>query len=320
MASRRLPQDTGDAKAVLVHVRRLAQHLGTVEAGCHDVLAQDILEREGVGGGRHALDVERLDVGGVLQDPGELGRVLVQLVVGQAQPGEARHVGDLFFGDGLGHPVIVTSAVPGPQGATVRPGTGLPPGWGVRTLYRLHMAKYPFLSDEWVTEARRIYAEVQAEGALPPGSTLVPVRLNLVVNEAPFSSEPLKAHIDTSEGHVAIDMGHLEKPDVTVSLDYPTARSLFVAGDVQTVMQAFLGGRIRVDGDMTKLLNPRSGIWPAGGTTAFGSRPGYANAAGSAAQQAGPQDAGSHEAGQQQLDVKMDKALAAATRLQEITQ
>lgn len=182
------------------------------------------------------------------------------------------------------------------------------------------MAKYPFLSDEWVTEARGIYAEVQAEGALPAGGTVVPVRLNLVVNEAPFSSEPVKAHIDTSEGHIAIDMGHLEKPDVTVSLDYATARSLFISGDVQAVMQAFLGGRIRVDGDMTKLLDPRSGIWPAGGTSAFGSRPGYGSPPGSAAQQAGPQEPGSDEAPQQQLDVKMDKTLAAATRLQEITE
>jgi putative sterol carrier protein len=177
------------------------------------------------------------------------------------------------------------------------------------------MAKYPFLSDQWVTEARRIYAEVQAEGALPAGSNVPPVRLNLVVNEAPFASEPLKAHIDTSEGHIAIDMGHLEKPDVTVSLDYLTARSLFIAGDVQAVMQAFLGGRIRVDGDMTKLLDPRSGIWPAGGATAFGSRPGIGTPTGTALQEANsaPDD-------RQRLDVKMDKAVAAATRLQEITE
>ncbi len=45
---------------------------------------------------------------------------------------------------------------------------------------------------------------------------------------------------------------------------YDTARSLFVQGDVQAVLQAFLGGRIKVDGDLSKLLDPRSGIWPGG--------------------------------------------------------
>ncbi len=124
------------------------------------------------------------------------------------------------------------------------------------------MPKYPFLSDEWVAEAQRIYAEVEASGALA-GGTFSPVRVNLVITDAPFSDRPIDAHVDTSAGGVAISTGHLPGPDVTVSMGYGTARALFVAGDVQTVMQAFLGGRIRVDGDLSKLLDPRSGIWPA---------------------------------------------------------
>ena len=113
------------------------------------------------------------------------------------------------------------------------------------------MAKYPFLSDDWVTEARRIYAEVEAAGALSREPAPVTVRVNLVVNEVPFSPSPVEAHVDTSTGRVAIDTGHLPGPDVTVSLDYATARSLFVSGDVQAAMQAFLTGRIKVDGDLT---------------------------------------------------------------------
>ena len=88
------------------------------------------------------------------------------------------------------------------------------------------------------------------------------VRLNLIVTEAPFSAAMLDAHVDTSSGRIDIGTGHVEGPDVTVSLDYDTARSLFVQGDVQAVLQAFLGGRIKVDGDLSKLLNPQSGIWP----------------------------------------------------------
>lgn len=178
------------------------------------------------------------------------------------------------------------------------------------------MAKFPFLSDDWVAQARKIYAEVQAEGALPSGNELNSVRLNLVVNDAPFSGEPLKAHMDTTGGHIAIDMGHLDKPDVTVSLDYSTARTLFVVGDVQAVMQAFLAGRIRVDGDMTKLLDPRSGIWPAAGSGGFGSRAGL----GTGAPLGAPAAQAPVNVGQQRLDVPATRAAEAAARLQEITE
>jgi len=123
------------------------------------------------------------------------------------------------------------------------------------------MAKYPFLSEAWLAEARGIYADAEAASgiALPPAA---PVRVNLVVTQAPFSEVPVDAHVDTSGGRLAIDTGHLDTPDVTVSLDYATARSLFVAGELQAVMQAFLSGRVKVDGDLSKLLDPRSGLWP----------------------------------------------------------
>ncbi len=125
------------------------------------------------------------------------------------------------------------------------------------------MQKYAFLSDEWVGEAKRIYAEAGAGGAIADSTNLAPVRVNLIVTDAPFSSAPVDAHVDTSAGRIDIDVGHLQQPDVTISLGYDTARSLFVQGDVQSVLQAFLGGRIKVDGDLSKLLDPRSGIWPS---------------------------------------------------------
>jgi hypothetical protein len=135
----------------------------------------------------------------------------------------------------------------------------------------LTMPKYPFLSDEWVEEARLIYGQARADGPLLPAEGVAPARVNLVVTEVPFSSSAVQAHLDTSSGELHIETGHLEHPDVTVSMAYATARSLFVAGDVQSVMAAFLGGRVRVDGDLSKLLDPRSGIWPGGaGASPFG--------------------------------------------------
>jgi len=161
------------------------------------------------------------------------------------------------------------------------------------------MAKYPFLSEEWVTQARLIYTQAEAAQALARDVTLVPVRVNLLVTDVPFPDcSALDAHVDTSSGRVAIDTGHLPEPDVTVSLDYATARALFVSGDVQAALQAFLAGRIKVDGDLTKLLDPRSGVWPAAG-------------------RAGPP---ANPASQPGLGSVAPQGLDVAARLQEITE
>jgi hypothetical protein len=190
------------------------------------------------------------------------------------------------------------------------------------------MPKYPFLSDEWVAEAHRIYAEVEASGAMA-GATFAPVRVNLVITDAPFADRPVDAHVDTSSGRVAISTGHLPAPDVTVSMAYSTARSLFVAGDVQAVMQAFLGGRVRVDGDLSKLLDPRSGIWPAAPTWPGPDQP-AAGASGAGTTAAGASGAGTTAAGasraggdvppQPALGLPGAQALALAARLKEITE
>ena len=180
------------------------------------------------------------------------------------------------------------------------------------------MAKYPFLSDEWVAQARRIYAELQAAGGLPPAGAVASVRVNLVVYDAPFSAEPLQAHVDTSTGHVAVETGHLDGPDVTVSLDWSTARSLFVGGDPQAVMQAFLSGRMRVDGDMSKLLDPGSGMWPATGPGMFRTNrtaPGGPGTAGSPVAQDSPGGPV-----QEAMTLPRPPAFEAAARLQEITE
>jgi putative sterol carrier protein len=51
-----------------------------------------------------------------------------------------------------------------------------------------------------------------------------------------------------------MELGHLETPDLTVTTDYATARHIFLERDPQAGMQAFLGGKIRVEGDMTKMM------------------------------------------------------------------
>jgi putative sterol carrier protein len=110
---------------------------------------------------------------------------------------------------------------------------------------------YPFLSDEWIAEARRIREEYRGAEPQPVAN---PVRMNQVITDVPFRSGNLDAHIDTTSGELEIDAGHLEDPDVTVTLDYETAKAVFVDGTMETAMQAFMAGKVRVQGDLPKLI------------------------------------------------------------------
>ncbi len=112
------------------------------------------------------------------------------------------------------------------------------------------MEKFPFLSDEWAAEVRRLHDEVVTQ----PASTAQSVRMNLVLLEAPFGDGSLDGHLDTSSGDVVVDTGHLEDPDLTVTVDYETAKAILVDGDAQAAIQAFMAGRIKVDGDIAQLL------------------------------------------------------------------
>ena len=78
--------------------------------------------------------------------------------------------------------------------------------------------------------------------------------MNLVINEVPFGEGSIDAHLDTSSGRIDLDEGHLEKADVSITADYATAKSLFVEQDPAAAMQAFMSGKIRVQGDLAKLL------------------------------------------------------------------
>jgi putative sterol carrier protein len=125
---------------------------------------------------------------------------------------------------------------------------------------------YDFLSDEWVAEARKIRAEFKH--LMPPVTN--PVRINLVVNEVPDSGS-IDAHVDTSSGDLDIERGHLESAELTVTLDYETAKALLVEGNPQAAMSAFMAGKIRIDGDMSKLM-AMQGTAALGDTTELASR------------------------------------------------
>ena len=55
------------------------------------------------------------------------------------------------------------------------------------------MEKFPFLSDEWTAEVRRLHDEVVTQ----PASTAQSVRMNLVLTESPLR----RRHARRSPGH-----------------------------------------------------------------------------------------------------------------------
>jgi putative sterol carrier protein len=117
------------------------------------------------------------------------------------------------------------------------------------------VAQFAFLSDEWLEEAKKIREEYAGKSA-PPAHA---VRMNQIITEVPFGDGTINAHMDTSGGEMQMDMGHLENPDLTVTLDYPTAKAILVDGNPQAGMQAFMAGKIKVQGDMTKMMAMQSG-------------------------------------------------------------
>jgi hypothetical protein len=120
------------------------------------------------------------------------------------------------------------------------------------TIMVIAMDTHPFLSDEWIAAAREIRAQAAQDGT----SASVPhtVRMNLLITEVPFGEGALDAHIDTSSGVVDLDSGHIDPSDLLVTVDYDTARGILVDGNAQVAMQAFMTGKIRVDGDVSKLI------------------------------------------------------------------
>lgn len=112
------------------------------------------------------------------------------------------------------------------------------------------MSVHRFLSPDWVRAAREVRAEF--EDRLPPAP--IPVRANVVVTDTPFEDGSIAAFIDTSEGALMLDLGQLDDAEISVEIDYETARRIFVVRDQAAAMEAFMTGRLVVDGDLTKLF------------------------------------------------------------------
>jgi hypothetical protein len=110
------------------------------------------------------------------------------------------------------------------------------------------VTKHPFLSDPWFDEVRRLHDA--AGGAAPEGTE---VRMNLMIQSTPFDGD-LAMHLAVADGRADWGKGHLDDAEVTLTLAYDTAKAIFVEGNPQAAIEAFMAGRIIVQGDITKLM------------------------------------------------------------------
>lgn len=113
---------------------------------------------------------------------------------------------------------------------------------------------HPFLSPAWM-EAAKAIREKYADQATKVATV---IRMNQVITDVPDSvhlEATIRTYLDTSSGSAELELGELETPDLTITTDYETARKLFVEQDQAAGMQAFMAGKIKVQGDMMKMMS-----------------------------------------------------------------
>ena len=106
---------------------------------------------------------------------------------------------------------------------------------------------YQFLSDDWLAEVKKLADESDAPNMMPEG-----MQLDLVVTGGPEGDREL--HM--AEGTFG---GGLVGAPTKLTVPYTVARDMFIEGNQQAAMQAFMSGQIKVEGDMSKLMAMQGG-------------------------------------------------------------
>lgn len=101
-----------------------------------------------------------------------------------------------------------------------------------------------FLTDDWFAAVEKLTA---AAGDLHLPPALANLAINLVVTGAEGSTE-------ASLADGTIQKGLASQAKTTLSMDAETVRKVFLEFDMAAAMQAFMTGKIKVQGDMSQLM------------------------------------------------------------------
>lgn len=106
------------------------------------------------------------------------------------------------------------------------------------------MAK--FLSQDWFNQVDQL---TQQAGDLNLSPAIKNISLNLNV------TQPSGNTVDASFYNGMIHQGNKEGALTSVTLDEETLQAIFLKRDLNKAMEAFMTGKIRVDGDMGQLMS-----------------------------------------------------------------
>jgi hypothetical protein len=112
---------------------------------------------------------------------------------------------------------------------------------------------HEFLSEEWFTAVEALRPD-----APEPPAAIKDLVINLTVTGTPNGDQELR-----------LDRGHGGGAPTTMTVPYDVAKQLFIQNDQAAAMQAFMTGKIKVTGDMTKLMAMQAAGPPTAEQQAF---------------------------------------------------
>ena len=102
-----------------------------------------------------------------------------------------------------------------------------------------------FLTDDWFATVADLTAQA-GDLNLPP--SLQALAINLIVTDATGQTE-----LALASGK--LQKGLAEQAKTTLTMDAQTLRKVFLEYDMTAAMQAFMTGKIKVQGDMSQLMS-----------------------------------------------------------------
>jgi putative sterol carrier protein len=101
-----------------------------------------------------------------------------------------------------------------------------------------------FLSDGWFAQTDKIQNEVNP----PVPAAIKDLKINMQVTGAPNGDVSFRMEAGK------LVKGHAADAPTKLVIPFATARAMLIDQNQQAVMQAFMSGQIRVEGDMAKLM------------------------------------------------------------------
>ncbi|MGH0033479.1 MAG: SCP2 sterol-binding domain-containing protein [Myxococcota bacterium] len=111
-----------------------------------------------------------------------------------------------------------------------------------------------FLTDAWFDEVERLRTEA---GEIPVPEIVKTIVVNITVAGHPEGDKEI--HMLAGD----FKRGHTESAPTKITLPYEVAKSLFIDGDQNVGMQAFMSGQIQVEGDMTIMMQMQAAGEPS---------------------------------------------------------